>query len=478
MSPILNLHQYLRTMRPRNIGLKLEAIKDLFFARGPLPRSRDRLRRAGLTGTASLLARGTGIAVSLVTIPLVMGYLGQERYGIWVILGSLTSWLLISDLGFSGNALVNALSEATGRDDQALGQQLVATSFWCLLGIAGALAFIFTLLFPVIPWASFFNSSPDVPAWELHWAVILSLACFLLMFPLRIVGSVYSGYQEGYIGYIWAIIGSILTLFVLFGITRVPGGLLELILALSGARVIVASANAIYLFYQHRPWLFPRLRDVTKKSFRRLRSLGLKYLVSQLAGIALLHSQPIIITQLLGPGDVSIFHIAHRILTLPLMVVQMFTFPLLAAYGEAYSRRDWPWMSRTLRRSLLASLLIGICSSLLLALIARPVIEIWVGSNLVPDFTLVASLCTYVILCSAATPISVFLHGLEYVGGQAAITVTSSVLTVGLGIWLTGELGLSGMGIAMATGIAVNLILQVVHYQMVKRKTDMLDQEV
>ena len=465
-------------MRPRNIALKLEAIKDLFIARGSLPRGRDRLRRAGLTGTASLLARGTGIAVSLVTIPLVMGYLGQERYGIWVILGSLASWLLISDLGFSGNALVNALSEANGRDDRALGQQLVATAFWCLMAIAGVLTLLFTLLFPVIPWASFFNSSPDIPAWELHWAVILSLACFLLMFPFRIVGSVYSGYQEGYIGYIWAIIGSILTLFVLFGITRVPGGLLELVLALSGARVIVALANAVYLFYQQRPWLFPRLRNVTRKSFQRLRSLGLKYLVSQLAGIALLHSQPIIITQLLGLGEVSIFHIAHRILTLPLMVVQMFTFPLLAAYGEAYSRRDWPWMSRTLRRSLLASLLIGICSSLPLALIARPVIEIWVGSNLVPDFTLVISLCAYVVLCCAATPISVFLHGLECVGGQASITVVSSILTVGFGIGLTGEWGLTGMGIAMAVGMAVNLILQVAHFHWVKTRTDMLGKRV
>jgi len=75
-------------------------------------------------------------------------------------------------------------------------------------------------------------------------------------------------------------------------------------------------------------------------------------------------------------------------------------------------------------------------------------------------------------------PISVFLHGLECVGGQAAITVVNSILTLGFGIWLTSEWGLSGMGIAMATGVAVNLILQVVHFQMVKRKTDMLDQEV
>ena len=135
-------------------------------------------------------------------------------------------------------------------------------------------------------------------------------------------------------------------------------------------------------------------------------------------------------------------------------------------------------MTRTLRRSLLASLLIGICSSLPLALIARPVIEIWVGSNLVPDFTLVISLCAYVVLYCAVTPIAVFLHGLEYVGGQAAITVTSSVLTVGFGIWLTSKWGLSGMGIAMTAGIAVNLILQVVHFHSVKTRTDMLDKRV
>ena len=464
-------------MRPRDIRQKLEAIKELFLARGSLPRGRDRLRRAGLTGTASLLSRSIGIAVSLVTIPLILGYLGPERYGLWVILGSLTSWLMISDLGFSGNALVNALAEANGKDDQVLGQQLVATAFWCLMGIAAALALIFTLLFPVIPWASFFNSSADVPAWELDWAIILYLAFFLIMFPLRIVGSVYSGYQEGYIGYIWAIIGSILTLFVLLGITRVPGGLLELILAVSGAQVVVVFANAVYLFYQQRPWLFPRLRSVTKKSFRRLRSLGLKYLVSQLAGIALLHSQPIIITQLLGLGEVSVFHITHRILTLPLMVVQMFTFPLLAAYGEAYSRQDWPWIRRTLRRSLLASVATSVCSILPLVLLAKPIIGWWVGVDMVPDYTLVLSLGAYVIVYGIATPISVFLLGLEYVGSQAAISVASALVTIGLGVLLTVEFGLSGIAIAMAAGLAVALTIQVLQLWSVKTKMDRLDQE-
>ena len=96
---------------------------------------------------------------------------------------------------------------------------------------------------------------------------------------------------------------------------------------------------------------------------------------------------------------------------------------------------------------------------------------------MVPDYALVISLGTYVILYGIATPISVFLHGLEYVGSQAAISVVSAIVTIGLGVSLTGEFGLSGMAMAMAAGLAIALILQAIQLRSVKTRMDQLDQE-
>ena len=49
-------------------------------------RSRDRYRRAGLTGGAGLVAKAIGVLASFILVPLTLGYLGAEQYGLWMTL--------------------------------------------------------------------------------------------------------------------------------------------------------------------------------------------------------------------------------------------------------------------------------------------------------------------------------------------------------------------------------------------------------
>jgi len=295
----------------------------------------------------------------------------------------------------------------------------------------------------------------------LRWAVIFSLACFVLMFPISIVDAVYQSYQRGYIGNIWTMVGSGISLAALIGVTRMKGGLPLLVLALSGVRIIVTLANVGYLFGRQYPWLKPAPRAVTRRSLRRLMSLGLKYLVAQLAGIGMFQSQPMIITQILGPAQVGIFNVTQRLLTLPLNVVQMFTFPLMPAYGEARARNDWSWIRRTLRHSLIASLAVTVCLVTPLIFFIKPIIRAWVGPEMIPEHALIVNMGLYALIAGVVTPASVVLYGLERVGGQAVIATANALVTVILGIWLTHAAGLSGLAGSMAFALlSVNLVGQ------------------
>lgn len=433
-----------------------EAVKflsrELLLSEGD-DRGRQRLQRAGLTGITAMLSQGLVIATGLISVPLTINYLGQERYGVWLTINSILNWLYVANLGFSGNALINALAEAHGKDDRQLEQELVATAFWSLIGLAALLSVIFAAVFPMISWPTLFNVSPSVSLSELHWAVILSLASFVLMFPLNIGYTIYQGYQAGYIGNIWSMVGSALSLVALVGVTRIRGGLIHLVVALFGVRLLVLLANLAYLFYRQYPWLRPLPGAATRGSFRRLLSLGAKYLVAQVAGIGMFHSQPMIIAQVLGPVQVGIFNVAQRLLTLPLLMVQMFTFPLLSAYGEARARQDWPWIRRTFWRSLVASTLVGAVLSVGLAAFAPPIIRIWAGPDMVPEQGVISWLGVYALVAVIAAPASVMLYGLERVGGQAVAATVNALLTVVMGVWLTPKLGLTGMAAAMFIGM-------------------------
>lgn len=54
---------------------------------------------------------------SLIASPLTLAYLAPQQYGIWMTISSMVTSLACADLGI-GNGLVNAISEAHGRNDR------------------------------------------------------------------------------------------------------------------------------------------------------------------------------------------------------------------------------------------------------------------------------------------------------------------------------------------------------------------------
>ena len=48
----------------------------------PLGRSNERYRRIALTTLSSFGARGVGSVIGLFSVPLLLGYLGKERFGL------------------------------------------------------------------------------------------------------------------------------------------------------------------------------------------------------------------------------------------------------------------------------------------------------------------------------------------------------------------------------------------------------------
>ena len=426
----------------------------------------DRVRRARLTSVSSFAVQGTNIVTGMVSVPLTVGYLGPELYGVWLTLGSLLMWLAITDLGFGGNALINALAAAHGRDDRELAQELVATAFWLLTGIAFVIAMILLVALPFVPWHQLFNVSAEVPASQLRWGAIVALLGFLATFPLGVVTGIYHGYQEGYLSNLWSAVGSVLGLLTLLVVTHMQGGLPLLVGALWGARLLVTLGSAAYLFGRHRPWLLPRPGKATRRGVNRLAGLGGRYLVAQLAGIGMFQSQPIVVAQILGASQVGVFNVAQRLITLPLFLIQVLVQPLMPAYGEARARGDRPWILRTFRRSLVLSALGAAFMVVPMALAAERLALWWVGPELVPPRGLVVALSVYVLTAACVTPASVLLYGLERVGKQAIIGACTAVTTVGLGIWFTRLWGLPGMGAAIA--VAFLLINPIGQYQQVR----------
>src|ERR1035438_6179081 len=85
---------------------------------GDHARGTERNRRAVLTGAVATFARAVQVGTSLITVPLTLKYLGNERFGLWMTISSVLAMASFADFGV-GNGVLSKVARAFGKDDRS-----------------------------------------------------------------------------------------------------------------------------------------------------------------------------------------------------------------------------------------------------------------------------------------------------------------------------------------------------------------------
>jgi O-antigen/teichoic acid export membrane protein len=448
---------------PNRLAEKLRRYLDVrvlksFLTKTNLDRGLERYRRAGITASTSFLAKALTILIGFVSVPLTVHYLGAERYGVWLTISSLLTWLALTDFGIAGNALVNVIAEADGRDDRQAAREYAASAFWALVALSTAIGMSLAFTFRWIPWRSIFRVSMDVSTQELHLACALTLLVFALSLPLNMLNSIYSAYQDGFMSNMWGMASNVLALIGLIVVSQFRGGLPALILATFATRAMVGIVNATYLFTFRYRWLRPAPSAVHWMRLNRLFKLGGKYLVTQLASLCIYQSQPLMITQLLGPSHVTIFVIAYKIISVPMDLAYIATTPFVSAISEAKARGDWTWIRKAFKNSTLACVALGTPVTLGIAFAGKVLVRLLAGPQSVPDWGVIAGLAVYTLIGMGLMMAGQALCGLERVGVLAISLCLSAGATILLCILFAHTWGLAGIAAGMAAAKLITFL--------------------
>jgi O-antigen/teichoic acid export membrane protein len=398
-----------------------------------------------LQGLISALAgRGVSVIVSLISVPLTVGYLGAERYGMWMTISTLLAWLSLADLGL-GNSLTNAVSEtyASDRPDQA--QIHVSSVFWMLWLVAAGFGGLWAVVWRWIDWSSLLNVQSAVARAEVGPAVAVTLAIFLLNFPLSIISRVLSAYQESAIANFWAAGGNIASLGGIILATHLKLGLVPLIAAFSASSLIITAASGIWLFAFHKPWLWPAFSAIRKESIKKLTTVGGMFFIVQIAALVVLQTDNLIIAHFLGPQAVTPYSIAWRLFNFSTLFPTLIMQSLWPAYAEASARQDKAWIRRAFRLNLLTSFGLTLLAVLPLVCFGTSIIKRWAGMEAVPSLLLLVLLGVFSLINGALSPIICLLNGLGRIRVQATFGVACAITNVALSIWLVSYMGVEGV---------------------------------
>jgi O-antigen/teichoic acid export membrane protein len=429
----------------------------------------ERSIRANKNILISLCVKGMSICLSLVLIPLTIGYVNPSRYGIWLTLSSILTWINIFDIGL-GNGLRNKLAQALADQDTELAKIYVSTTFAALIVIIGLITLLFGLILPFINLNHVFNST-DVPQKELLYTVIIVFVCVCLQFVLKILNTVLLATQRPAVNDVIIFFGSVFSFIIIYLLTKfVAGSLVYLGLVLGGVPVLMMVYANVYFFARDYKAIAPSPAYVRLEHVKDLCSLGVQFFVIQIVYMLVFFTYSIIITQLLSPKDVTVYYIAFKYFSIITMVFDIIRNPYWSAYTEAYYKDDIPWITRTTKKltEIWGALsLLAVC----MVLIAPAAYKLWVGSKVAIPMSLTIAMGVYVVVANWNNIFVTFICGSGKIRLHFYHNIIIGLVTVPLAILFTRNWQLAGLVVSSTLSIIGGVVLGPYQYHKLISKT-------
>ena len=402
----------------------------------------------------SLGNRFVGLLVNFLSVPLTIGYLGPERYGAWVTLGSLLAWLSLMDLGLHGG-LTNAITSAVSQERPDLARTHLSNGVFLLSLSAMTIGLAAYLIWPFVGWGAIFGLSSEKAQTEIGPAVAAALLIFLMQVPLTVSGKVYLAHQEGKIGNYWGAAGNVLSLLALLIVTRTQGGLPWLVIAVSGTSMLVNFASTLWLFSYYKPLLSPRLRHINFSMMRSVMHVGGQFFLIQIMALVTFQTDNFFVSHYLGAARVPEYSLTYSLFNYTSLPQNLLFSYLWTAYAEAITRNDIAWVKKTLHLNLVIGVAFTVVMTAGLAFIAKPFIGWWGGPTVAPSSALIAWMAAWSVINAYTNPIACMLAAASHLREQIRYAAIATVSNVFLSFFLVQHVGVHGVIAATVISYAI-----------------------
>jgi O-antigen/teichoic acid export membrane protein len=413
-------------------------------------RHRERYRRAGLTSLSSVFSRFIALAVIFVSMRVALPYLGEARFGVWATISSLTTLMMIFDLGI-GNSMVSQVARLAAQDEGAALRKLMITGLSMLVLIGMLLGAVLVSLAAWAPLSWLYKGASPALIEEARGALMLFGVLFGLSIPLQAVNRIYAGLQEGYISSCAVGVMGVVSLLALPFMPTVHAGIASLVLITYGLQVV---AGAILLVALHRRFklALPRFADFGESKVRDLVASGGLFFILQVTGVIGWDMDAILLSSLIGPASAATYAVVQRMFMLVAGPLAIVNAPLWGGYADAFARGDLQYIRKTLQRSLILTFLFATIGVVALLVLREPILQLLTKGVLEPPGSFVLIFGVWTIVAAVGDALAMYLNGLHVLKPQVVTAVSFLIVALILKLNFVAQYGLNGIMAATLVG--------------------------
>jgi O-antigen/teichoic acid export membrane protein len=402
--------------------------------------------------------------IQLGSVPLLLHAWGASKYGEWLVLSAVPSYLALSDLGF-GDASGSDMSMRVAANDKD-GALETFQSSWVLVTLVSFVALILVSFCSwMVPWHQWLNLS-DVTSSK---AANILLILFTYVAVSQQNGVVESGFRsDGHFasGTFWMLMQRLAETTAGTIVALVGGSLFAVACTYLAFRCLGTVAYALYL-RRLSPWIHFGFRHARLNTIKKLAAPAFGFIALPLGAALSFQGFTILVGALLGPIAVVSFSTLRTLSRVNVQVLGAVTNALWPELSRAFGAGNISLARRLHRYAWQVSLGLSLLGVTLLWTFGPFLYRLWIRQ----DVSFNAN-CFHVLLLVAMTTSlwsasSVILMSMNGHCRIAAIYVGATALSLGVAALLIPVLGITGaaLSLLLTEGWMVGFVLRTALYQ-------------
>jgi len=412
------------------------------------------------------------IVIGIASVPIGLGYFGPVKYGIWVVITSMLTYLGTSQFGI-GTATSTLIANSPQRSEQ---RTILSYSFALL--IMSSLIFLTLILFASKYshyWLPVFGNIPSYLQNEAITTTLLLAILFLIRLPMIPLACAFAGLQHIHYERLYSVILPPLTNFIGLLVTVYLKGNLIMLAVLSGmGHLLTGLISAVHLFMVHKDlrlrwpeklWSSPVARQVIISGWR--------FFIVGLAAMLVWNTDNLVISYFLGPEQVSSYAITFKLFIVAYSIFMTVNATLWPMYGKAAGENNWAWISKIYGDITCALPILGGLVWIGGILFTKDIIQLWTGPAGYGGLLVVFALGGYGYTVSLNNIHACLLGGLNAV--ILWLGILEALLNLILSLVLVNPLGIGGvaLGTFLSALLSVTWLLPIYVYRKTQGKINM-----
>ena len=393
------------------------------------------------------------LAVVFVMTPVVIHGLGDDQYGLWILVLSLFGICALMDFGLS-SGLARFISRAIGRkdEDEALAHFNTGFFLYCALGV------VVMAVSSVSALACYLVIQQQSLAKLVATVVIVLGLRLSLRFPALAFRGVLSAHLRYDLYSIAAIVGLVLANAGIYWLMQRGSGIRGIAVVMLGASVVESLLIVVFAKVAFRR-LTISLDRYDQFSKGELLGYGWKTVLCQIGNVLIYRVDPLIISVFLGPHINTFFSVGARLNEHFKQLLSSLIGNMSPVFSQREGEGDFDAVREIFLHITKVSTFVSVFIGGSLIFYGDEFIQRWLGTRFGEAYEVAVVLCFGYTLTLMQDPSSSLLYGLSKHHYSAALAIGQGLVNVGLSIPLASYLGMQGVAWGTTIGLTMNILL-------------------